>query len=70
MSTHPLREYREEKGISQEELADKLGVSRQAVGLIETGERRVTADNAVEWEKRIGIPREKLRPDLFGKAVA
>lgn len=70
MSVHPLRVYREKEGLSQEELADRLGVSRQMVGLIETGERAITPENALEWEKVIPVSKEKLCPRIFGKAAA
>lgn len=35
--TNHLRELRAERGWSQQELADRLGVSRQSVNAIETG---------------------------------
>lgn len=69
MSTHPLREYREKQALSQEELADKLGVSRQMVGLIEAGDRRITPEKALEWEGITGIPKEQLS-DVFKRAAA
>lgn len=65
---HPLREYRDKRGLSQQELADKLGVSRQMVGLVETGERRIAAEDVLDWEKKTGIPRTVLRPDIFAPA--
>lgn len=66
MSDHPLRQYREEHELSQEQLGALLGVSRAMVGLIESGARRVSSDDLAEWEAKTGIPREKLRPDIFG----
>jgi len=65
MSIHPLRIYREKEGLSQEELAEKLGISRQMVGLIEAGERAVTPENALQWEKLIPLPKERLCPKIF-----
>lgn len=65
MLVHPLREYREKHDLSQQDLADKLGVSRQMVGLIETGERSITPENALEWEKLIPLTKEVLCPDIF-----
>jgi transcriptional regulator with XRE-family HTH domain len=66
MSDHPFKEYREKAGLSQEELAEKLGVSRQMVGLIETGTRPITAKKAVEWEKLIPVSRHLMCPEIFG----
>jgi len=39
-----IRQYRESRGLSQEALAKLLGVSRPTLSLIETGERKVSAD--------------------------
>ena len=38
-----LREAREYRGFSQEEVASHLGISRSAVSLLETGNRRLEA---------------------------
>lgn len=66
----PLRAYREKKKLSQEELASLLGVSRQMVGMLETGERQYTAEMAVSIEEKLGINRVRFRPDLFRKKAA
>jgi len=70
MTPHPFRRYRNKQNLSQEQLAEKLGVSRQMVGLIEAGDRRVTAENAIEWERVTGIQRALLCPEIFGRAAA
>jgi transcriptional regulator with XRE-family HTH domain len=66
----PLRAYREKKRLSQEDLAALLGVSRQMVGMLETGERGYTAEMAVLIEEKTGINRVMFRPDLFRKRAA
>ena len=62
---NPLRAYRERKGLSQAELAEKLKVSRSTVGMLEIGAKPFTAEMAIRIEERIGIDRVLLRPDLF-----
>jgi len=65
---HIFTSYREKHGLTQGDLAQKIGVSRQMVNFIENGERNITPENADEWGRILGIPREKLHP-VF-KAVA
>lgn len=66
---NPLKTYRSKTRQSQQDVADKLGVSRQMVSFLENGEREYTADMSVLIEKKLGIPREKFRPDLFEMAA-
>jgi len=63
--SHPLKIYRDEKRLSQQQLAEKLGISRQMVGMLETGERDCTAEMCLLIEKKLGIPRETILPELF-----
>ena len=46
-----LQELRKQKGLSQEELAERLGVSRQAVSKWECGEASPDTDNLIELSK-------------------
>jgi len=62
---NPLKTYREGNALSQQQLGDTLGISRQMVGMLETGEREFTAEMCIVIEKKLGIPRESVRPDLF-----
>lgn len=66
----PLRAYRERKGLTQEELASKLNISRQMVGALENGEREYTAEMCLTIERELGIDRVLLRPDLFRRRAA
>ena len=55
-----LAQLRKEKGLSQEELADKLGVSRQAVSKWERGEASPDTDNLIELAKIYGVSLDEL----------
>jgi len=66
----PLKAYRSINGMSQKAVADKLGVSRGMVGLLENGAREYTADMAIKIERALGIDRTKVRPDLFVRRAA
>lgn len=67
---HPLRAYRMSRGLSQEGLGVLIGVGRALITHIENGRRRITPEKAIEWEKKIGIPRATLCPEIFGKEAA
>jgi len=68
--TNPLLSYRRRKGLSQEEVASALGVSRQMVGHWEKGDRNFTGEMALLIEEKLGIDRVLIRPDLFRKKAA
>ena len=55
-----LCELRKARGLSQEELADKLNVSRQAVSKWERGESSPDTDNLIELAKIYGITIDEL----------
>lgn len=50
-----VRELRKEKEISQEELADRAGVHRTYVGMIERGEKNITIVNIQKIAKALGV---------------
>lgn len=43
-----LKKVREEKGMSQEELAEKSGVSRTTISAIETEKKKITTNITLE----------------------
>ena len=55
-----LAELRKKHGLSQEELADQLGVSRQAVSKWERGEASPDTDNLIELARIYGISLDEL----------
>jgi len=55
-----LMNYRKKAGLSQEELADKLGVSRQAVSKWECSESSPDTDNLIALAKIYGISLDEL----------
>jgi transcriptional regulator with XRE-family HTH domain len=64
--THPLKHYREthRPPLTQDQLADQLGVARTTVARWETGTRKVELDQIPRITKKTGIPASVLRPDL------
>lgn len=55
-----LTQIRREKGMSQEELAEKLGVSRQAVSKWERAESAPDTDNLIALAKLYGVTLDEL----------
>ena len=63
--SNPLRQYRQQHDLTQQQVADLLGVSRGLVSLIESGARPITPENAKEWESKLKIDRASLCPKIF-----
>lgn len=61
---HPLAAFREERGLSRNELGKLLGVSRMAVWRWEETGRPIEIDLLPVVVERTGIPARLLRPDL------
>ena len=59
-----LYELRKQQGLSQEELAEKLGVSRQAVSKWERSEASPDTDNLIALAKIYGMSLDEL---VFGE---
>jgi transcriptional regulator with XRE-family HTH domain len=64
MDSHPLREYRKGRGLTQEALGKELGVTAQTVWRWETGSRRIDSELLASISEKTGISKAKLRPDL------
>lgn len=63
-----LSKFRESKGLTQEQVADILGTTKATVSRWESEKRRPDPATTVEIERKLGIPRHELRPDLFSKS--
>ena len=57
---HTLRTERKARGISHEKLAEKAGISRQAVGKIESGERNPTMQTVYKIVKAMDMTLEEF----------
>lgn len=55
-----LFEYRKQNGLSQEELAERIGVSRQAVSKWERAESSPDTDNLIELARLYGVSLDSL----------
>jgi transcriptional regulator with XRE-family HTH domain len=55
-----LRAYRDERGMSQEELAHVVGVHRTYMGGVERGERNLTLKTVERIAGRIGVDAVEL----------
>ena len=55
-----IREYRQRRGLSQEALAERLEVSRQAVTKWETGKARPSTEKLLRLAQVLEVPLEQL----------
>lgn len=67
--THPLKAYRAKAGLTQLDLADRLGVTRTSVARWETGARKIDANLVAKISRETGIGVLELRPDLDVEAA-
>ena len=55
-----IRKYRKENNISQEDLAEKLGVTRQSISLWENNQTQPSIDNIIAIAKVFGLSTDDL----------
>ena len=55
-----IRIYRQQKGLSQEALADECGLHRTYIGGVERGERNVSLLNIVALAKALNVTPDRL----------
>ena len=60
-----VRSIRETDELTQEDVATKVGVSKQHVSDVEHGRRRVSIERAARWAEALGYP-----PAYFVRMVA
>jgi transcriptional regulator with XRE-family HTH domain len=66
---NPITAHRADNGLSRDDLATKLGVNPSTLWRWETGDTLIPVEKLKEVERVTGIPRQKLRPDIFGEAA-
>ena len=59
-----LRKLRDERGYSQEELAERAGLHRNYVGGVERGERNAGLENIVKLAKALSVSPRELFADF------
>jgi transcriptional regulator with XRE-family HTH domain len=57
----PLATIRVHAGISQDELATRLGVTRHHVSMVERGHRPLPRRSAGRWARAVGVAADELR---------
>lgn len=55
-----IRDLRKKQGLSQEELAEKAGLHRTYIGMIERGEKNITLENIDKIAKALNVQIEEL----------
>ncbi|WP_408605331.1 ImmA/IrrE family metallo-endopeptidase [Leptospira alstonii] len=58
-----IQAYRKKAGITQEELANRIGVARTTITAIEKGERAVKAEELLKFSEILGVRISDLQPD-------
>ncbi|MCX7792786.1 MAG: helix-turn-helix domain-containing protein [Thermodesulfovibrionales bacterium] len=57
-----IKKYRQQKGLSQMALAEKIGVSYQQIQKYESGKNSITAERLIAISEALGIPVHKFFP--------
>lgn len=68
MDKHPLTDFRTREGLSQDDLAKLIGVSRETITRWENGTRKPDAATLPTIAEKTGIQPSTLRPDLAARA--
>lgn len=65
-----FRKWRDDLGLTQEEAGKRIGVTQASYSRFERDEESPGPEKCNEIQKITGIPREHLRPDIFGDVNA
>lgn len=60
--------YRQDHDLTQEALAEQLGITKASICRFERGDRKPSVKRVDEITKITGIPRHELRPDVWSAA--
>lgn len=63
-----ILKYRQDHALTQEQLAEQLGITKASICRFERGERKPSVKRVDEITKITGIPRHELRPDIWEAA--
>ena len=69
MISDNIKKYRKENGLSQDELAEKLGVSRQSISLWETGQTQPTIENIIALARIFNVSTDAILDNVGGANV-
>lgn len=69
MNTNSLADIRKDKGYTQQTLADKVGVTRQQISAIETGQSLPSVPTAKAIAEVLGIDLEKLFSSVNSNSI-
>lgn len=65
-SMNELLEIKKSRFKTQKALAEFIGVSQPTLSDWLSGEKKLSTKNVKKIEQLFGIPREQLRPDIYG----
>ena len=64
MLSDNIRKYRKLNNMSQDELAEKLNVTRQSISLWETGQTQPSLDNIIAFAKLFNVATDDLLTEV------
>ena len=69
MISDNIKKYRKDNNLSQDELAEKLGVSRQSISLWETGQTQPTIENIIALARIFNVSTDAILDNVGGANV-